>query len=221
MLLFSVIQQIEISLRSRIINKFSLSHGAFWFMESALALDKHKYADNLVTLERELGRSKDDFIKDHYNKYGKEGFPPSWKSLELASFGCMTKLYFNFTDTAIKKKIARSYGVPQHEILESWMKSINALRNACAHHARVWNRIMPVMPKLPSRLRHGWLTEAPTTANRLYSVLSCLLYWLNSVNSSNTLCKDFKALLIEFPNVDVAAMGFPHNWEEQPLWKTN
>ena len=42
MLLFSTIQKIEISLRSKIINQFSLVHGAFWFSNPELAIDKHK-----------------------------------------------------------------------------------------------------------------------------------------------------------------------------------
>lgn len=104
MLIFSAIQQIEVSLRAKIINHFSLSHGAFWFIQPELATDKHKFTENLSTLERELQRSKDEFIKEHCVKYGKEGYPPAWKILELVSFGCLTKLYFNFADTTIKRK---------------------------------------------------------------------------------------------------------------------
>ena len=126
---------------------------------------------NLSTLERELQRSKDDFIKEHFVKYNANGYPPAWKLIELTSFGCLTKLYFNFSDTAVKKKIAREYGVPQHEILESWMKSVNALRNACAHHSRIWNRVMPVMPQMPSSLNHSWISNRPLIANRLYAIL--------------------------------------------------
>ena len=136
-----------------------MNHGAFWFTNPDLAIDKHKYAENLSSLDRELQRSKDDFIKEHYVKYGKENFPPAWKLIDLTSFGCLTKLYFNFSNGAVKKKIARSYGVPQQEILESWMKSINALRNCCAHHGRVWNRVMPVMPQLPTTLKQTWITN--------------------------------------------------------------
>jgi abortive infection bacteriophage resistance protein len=134
-LIFGAIQKIEISLRAKIINQISLQYGSMWFINSEIAVDKHRFSDNLSTLERELNRSKEEFIKEHINKYGKDEFPPVWKLLELASFGCLTKLYFNFADNKIKKSIARSYNVPQHEILESWMKSINVLRNACAHHS--------------------------------------------------------------------------------------
>ncbi len=219
LLVFSAIQKIEVSLRSKIINQFSLAHGAFWFMDADKAVDKHKFTENLGALERELQRSKDDFIKEHYEKYGKDSFPPSWKLLDLASFGCLTKLYFNFIDTPIKKKIARSYGVPQHEILESWMKAVNALRNACAHHGRIWNRAMPVMPQMPVSLKQDWIAERPQVANRFYAVFCCIAYWLNAVAPDNTLVSDFKNLLSEYPNVDTAAMGFTSKWKEERLWK--
>ena len=219
MLLFSTIQQIEISLRSKIINQFSLAHGVFWFSDSELAIDKHKFTENLSTLDRELQRSKDDFIKEHIAKYGKEDFPPAWKLIDLTSFGCLTKLFFNFTDESVKKKIARSYGVPQQEILESWMKAINALRNCCAHHGRVWNRTMPVMPKMPSRLRQPWIANKPLIANKLYSVLCCLIYWANAIDPQNGLNQKFKGLLNEYPMVDVAAMGFPEGWQGEAIWQ--
>lgn len=217
-LLFSAIQQIEISLRAKVINKFSLSHGAMWFLDCTLAIDKHKFAENLSTLERELQRSKDDFIKEHFVKYASEGFPPAWKLIELTSFGCLTKLYFNFSDTAVKKRIAREYGVPQHEILESWMKSVNALRNACAHHGRVWNRVMAVKPQLPDRLRNAWITNTSVAPNRLYAILCCMIYWMDVIAPANTLAKDFKSLLDAYPCIDTRVMGFPKNWKEEPLW---
>ena len=94
-LLFSAIQLVEISLRSKIINQFSLAHGAFGFIDSTMAIDKHKYSENLSTSERELSRSKDDFIQEHYDKYGREDFPPAWKLLDLTSFGTLTKLFSN------------------------------------------------------------------------------------------------------------------------------
>ena len=50
--LFSAIQKIEISLRAKVINQFSLTYGAFWFINPDLAVDKHKYAENLAHLKK-------------------------------------------------------------------------------------------------------------------------------------------------------------------------
>ena len=219
-LIFAAIQKIEISLRANMINVFSMKYGAMWFLNPDLAIDKHNYTDNLSVLERELKRSKEDFIKEHAKKYGKEEYPPVWKLLELASFGCLTKLFCNFSDIKIKKTIGRSYSVPQNENLESWMISIGALRNACAHHGRVWNRIMPITPQLPQTLCNDWIVEKPIP-NRLYAVLSCMLYWLNVIEPSNTFLVDLKSLLAEYPNIDTNAMGFPSGWNNEKLWNCN
>ena len=218
-LVFDAMQKIEISLRSHIIHYFSLAHGPFWFFDEACAIDKHNYLENMNSIERELQRTKEEFIKEHNKKYGDAGFPPAWKTLEVVSFGCLTKLFINFTDIKTKKKIARAYKLPQHEILESWMKSIIALRNACAHHARIWNRTMPRMPQLPTRLGGKWISAASTQPNRPYAVLSCLAYWLNAIDPANTFAADFKALLARYPSVDPAAMGVARGWENEPLWK--
>jgi abortive infection bacteriophage resistance protein len=217
-LVFTAIQTIEISLRSRIIHHFSIGTTPFWFFDESLCNDKHNYLDNMYALERELNRSKDDFIKEHKIKYGSNSFPPAWKILELASFGCLTKLFFNFKSTRIKKRIARSYGVPQHVILESWMKNLCAIRNVCAHHGRLWNRVIPIKPLLPDRMSKAWIKNTAISQTRLYAGLCCIQFWLNSIEPENTFKQDFKALLAAHHNVDPAAIGFPANWEKEPLW---
>ena len=218
-LLFGAIQRIEIALRSRVIHQFSLAHGPFWFLDASLATDKRKFAENLATLQRELERTKEEFIKEHTVKYGTSNFPPAWKMLELVSFGCLTRLYRNSADTPAKKRIARSFGVSKPEALESWMVAVTVLRNHCAHHARVWNRYYPNIPKLPPMLRNAWVNVSGIAPYSLYAVLCCITYWLNGIDAQNTFAADLKALLAKYPTVDVAAMGFPQGWAGEPLWR--
>ena len=191
-LIFGAVQKIEIALRSRVIHQFSLAHGPFWFIDAALATDKIKFAENLATLQRELERTKEDFIKEHTAKYGNDSFPPAWKILEIVSFGCLTKLYFNFSDTPVRKRIARSFGVAKTEALESWMKAVNALRNACAHHASVWNRNMPMRPQLPPVMRNAWVNVSGVAPTSLYAILCCIVYWLNNIDPQNTFVSELK-----------------------------
>lgn len=105
------------------------------------------------------------------------------------------KLFFNFSSTRFKKRIARSYGVPQHEILESWMKNLCAIRNICAHHGRLWNRVIPVKPIIPSRVRSIWISNTSVSQTRLYAGLCCMLYWLNAIDSNNTFCTRLKGFV--------------------------
>ncbi|MBQ8593863.1 MAG: Abi family protein [Bacteroidaceae bacterium] len=218
-LLFAAIQRIEIALRSKIIQHFSTNHGAFWFMQMPLHNSEHRFLENLNALDREVTRSKDDFIKEHFRNYDKPEFPPAWKTLELASFGTLSKLYYNFADKKVKKLVAREFNLPQHEVLESWMRSLAALRNHCAHHARLWNGYLNATPQLNIRLRGLWIKKYHVDGNKLYAILCCIAYWLDAMQRGD----DFKAklmeLLDEYPMVDTAAMGFPKDWQEEPLWK--
>ena len=218
-LLFSAIQRIEVALRSKIIQHFSMLHGSFWFMELPLHESEHRFLENLNALDREVQRSKEEFIKEHFRKYDKPEFPPSWKTLELASFGTLSKLYYNFADKTAKKKVAREFNLPQHEVLESWMRSLSALRNHCAHHARLWNRFLNATPQLAVRLRGRWITNHQIDANKLYAMLCCIVYWLESMGRGADFKTQLKKLLRDYPMVDVAAMGFPRGWENEPLWR--
>ena len=218
-LVFDVIQKIEISIRSKMIHEFSLAYGAFWFFDESCFTDKHRFVESMNVLEKDLRRSKDEFIKEHIAKYGKSEYPPAWKTLELATFGTTSKFFANFSDTKLKKKIARSYGIPQHEILESWTAAIGPLRNCCAHHGRLWNRKFPITPLLPSRMRQPWIANLNVPNNKLYAVLCCVAYMLNAIDANNTFSSDLTNLINAYPVVPVTAMGFPTGWASEPLWQ--
>lgn len=218
-LIFAAIQEIEIALRAKVIQHFSLAYGPFWFMDVNLSANERLFAQNLSAIDRELERSREDFIKAHFKKHIKPAFPPAWKTLELASLGTLSKLYYNFSDKKVKKAIAREFNLPNHEILESWMRSIASLRNCCAHHARIWNRSLSATPQMTGKIRGNWINHTDIDSNRLYAVLCCTAYWMESINGKSHFVSGLKNLIAKYPMVDVAAMGFPASWENEPLWK--
>lgn len=218
-LIFAAIQEIEIALRAKVIQHFSLAYGPFWFMDVNLSANERLFAQNLSAIDRELERSREDFIKAHFKKYIRPAFPPAWKTLELASLGTLSKLYYNFSDKKVKKAIAREFNLPNHEILESWMRSIASLRNCCAHHARIWNRSLSATPQMTGKIRGSWISHTDIDSNRLYAVLCCTAYWMGSINGKSHFVSGLKNLIAKYPMVDVAAMGFPASWENEPLWK--
>ncbi|MBO5025004.1 MAG: Abi family protein [Bacteroidaceae bacterium] len=217
-LLFTAIQSIEVSLRSKVIHHVALSHGPFWFADSNLSTNKMMFTDNLNTIKREIQRSKEDFIQEHFRKYSSPDVPPVWKTLEVTSFGTLSKLICNLNDNHIKKQIARQYNLPQHQVLESWIKCIVILRNCLAHHARVWNRRFPQMPQLSMRIRGNWVDCSHIRPNKLYAQLCCLTYLLDNIYPNNNFKAQIKNLLNEYPEINLHHMGFPNDWEKQSLW---
>ena len=219
-LLFTAIQSIEVSLRTKVIHYVALTHGPFWFSDSALCVNRMMFADNMMTIKREVQRSKEEFIQQHFRKYTSPDVPPVWKTLEVTSFGTLSKLYCNLNDNHIKKQIARQFNLPQHQILESWIKCIVLLRNCLAHHARIWNRRFPQMPQLSSvRLRGAWIDCSRIRPNKLYAQLCCLAYLQDNIHPDNDFKIQVKNLLNDYPAINMHHMGFPDDWERQPLWR--
>ena len=220
-LLFTAIQSFEIALRSKLIHHFSMAYGAFWITDRNLFADNKIFTDCFIRIQQEVFRSKEDFIQDHFDKYSNPIIPPVWKTLEVISFGTLSRILCNLKDNKLKKKIAREFNLPQHEYLESWCKCAVAMRNSIAHHSRIWNRKYPLKPKLPSKLNSNWINTSNTEPTKLYAQLCYMVYLQNVIHPENDFKAQLKALLNAHPNVDVTAMGFPSDWKNEPLWRTN
>lgn len=218
-LIFTAIQAVEVALRSKMIHHISLRYGAFWFTDEILFRDSNIHHKCMDQIGQELRRTREEFIIEHLTKYAEPAVPPVWKTLEVTSFGTLSKLFSNLADNKIKKRIAREFNLPQHMVLESWIKSAVVLRNYLAHHSRVWNRKFPIKPQMTIPLRGKWVTPPVNNYDKLYSQLCYLLYLLDVIRPNNNFKMRLKVLLFEHPNVDIAAMGFPCNWQDEPLWR--
>lgn len=218
-LLFTAIQTIEVSVRTKIIKHFAHEFGAFWLMAERYATNKTRFVANLAVIRKEMSRSHDDFIAEHFSKYDEPDLPPVWKTLEVVSMGTLSKLYSNFSDATAKHAVAREFGLNHHKFLRSWLECLAVLRNCCAHHSRLSNRVFPVKPKMPERMRNTWITNFSFREQTLYPQLCYVIYWLNSIFPANTFVFDLKQLLTEHPSVRTCMLGFPNNWDEESLWK--
>lgn len=217
-LLFSVIQSIEIAFRSALINTVACEHGSFWFMRPEL-FGNIFFERNITKIKQEVERSPEEFIKEYYEKYDAPSLPPVWKTFEVVSFGSLSKMYSLLNDKPLKKQIARDFGLPKYVYLENWLLAIVVLRNCIAHHARLWNRNLPFLLRLPDRINLPWIKTEEVNTTKLFAILSCIYYLLRIVEPNNHFREDLLALFAAYPNVDLRAMGFPENWREFPLWK--
>lgn len=224
LLLFDVIEKLEISLRTKLIYHLSHEFDPWWFQNFELFSDNLALTKTLFSLEEEISRSrKETILKNHFAKYKDDGrFPPSWKTLEQTSFGTLSKLYGNLKNT-IKAKdiIAQEYGAVNHTYLPSWLQSIAQIRNYCAHHSRLWNRNLPGSPKLLPKPPHPWITDVPKQHEfqKLYIHMSLMKYLLNIVAPGNRFTEKLAKLFEKYPNVDPFAVGMKEQWQEEPLWK--
>jgi abortive infection bacteriophage resistance protein len=222
-LLFGVIEKIEISLRTKLIYHLSQEYNPWWFQDFDLFTDSKELVKTLASLEGELARTKEMTIKNHFKDHKDDlHFPPSWKSLEQTSFGSLSKLYGNLKNT-IKSKdlVAAEFGAVNHTYLPSWLQSIAQIRNYCAHHSRLWNKNLPGSPKLLSNPPFLWVADVPQQHEfqKLYVHFCIMKYLLNIIQPENNFTEKLNGLFIKYYNVDSNALGMKVNWQNEPLWK--
>jgi abortive infection bacteriophage resistance protein len=223
LLIFDVIEKIEISLRTKLIYHLSHEHGPWWFQNTDLFVDVQALVRTLASLQEEIERSKDVFIREHRKKYRDDlRFPPAWKSLELTSIGNLSKIYGNLKpQVRSKDTIAKELGAVNHTYLPSWLQSIAQIRNLCAHHSRLWNRNLPSSPKLLPKPPYPWIGDVPKQHEfpKLYVHLCVMRYMLNIVVPDNSFGVKLADMLSRYVNVDPDALGFKPGWLNEPLWQ--
>lgn len=211
----SELEKIEISIRTQLSYIQTANAGVFWFANTDNFNQSSFHQTLIDKLQGELGRSDDDQVLNFRNQYC-DPFPPSWITMEVTSFGTLSMMYKGLKGGQSKRALANYYGLSD-TVLESWLHAIVYIRNICAHHSRLWNRSLRIRPLIPRRSNHPFLLNQ-TANNRVFYVLSVILYLLQTVNPQNSFAKRVSNLLEKYPFVDARAMGFPRNWQDEPLW---
>lgn len=154
-LMLDAIERIEIALRSKLVYHFTQKKGPFAHTKKELFPNWKEHGKTIKKLECQAGfkssgkkmrinKKRDPFIENFRDKY-RNAHLPFWMFAELMDFGSITRFIEHVDE---KQKIAKDFGLPI-KVLLSWMTSLNSLRNACAHHARIWNKVWGTKPQLP------------------------------------------------------------------------
>ena len=217
LLIFNEIEKIEVAIRSAIVNVgCELTGSPFWMTDCTHFIDQKKYTHTTTLIDAEIRHSREDFIA-HFRQTYTNPYPPAWILAEVLPFGVITNIYNNIRIARIKKRIAQKFGL-QIAPFESWLTIITLTRNSCCHHARVWNKQNTIRPMIPNHVSGAWLTLT-TDPLRIYFDLCIIKYFLNVISPQNDMRNKLQKLLADYPSIDIAAMGFPRDWELEPLWQ--
>nr|WP_274594937.1 Abi family protein [Pseudomonas nabeulensis] len=109
-------------------------------------------------------------------------------------------------------------------VFASWLRSLNYLRNVCAHHSRLWNRNIIDQPKLPPAEQVPALSAFHEDAHRRARpfMLLCITHHLmRAINPASSWGKRLKTLMEnDFPDLNhldlnLEGMGVDHAWRER------
>lgn len=164
-------------------------------------------------------RSKEEFVAHNRTKYG---LPLAmWVACEVWDFGTLSTLFGGLRE-AEQDAIAAKYGVRSGRVFATWLRSLNYLRNVCAHHSRLWNRNIVDQPKLPPEAEMPWVAGFVGDSHalaRCFLLLRILRQMLGVINPTSSWPARMKDHLATFPELghlglNLAGMGAPAGWQD-------
>ncbi|HFK3993687.1 TPA: Abi family protein [Citrobacter freundii] len=161
----------------------------------------------------ELRKCKEESITWHTEKY--EGIP-FWVAIEVWDFGLMSK-YFAMLKDKYRNKILVRMGISKGNgvVLQNWLSAMNVLRNRCAHHSRIWNKVNePKIMPLSDDPYFEALNLDLDACQRIYGMISVLWFILKKIGPGSQWINNVADLVDGKPtppNCYLTAMGFPDN----------
>jgi len=183
-----------------------------------------RHEDWLDRFHKAVGKSRDEFITHYYGKYDAGSPLPIWIAIELWDFGLLSHFYSGMRDR-YRRQVASRFAVPDWQLMESWLITLNYVRNVIAHHGRLWNLNLadqPMIPKAGVMVDFDALAVSPTVNSRIYSVCCILCHFSKIINPHSTWPQKLSEIVRSFPvmpHAGIQDMGFPADWQDQSLWQ--
>lgn len=219
--LMDAIERIEVAVRAVIVCEIAgdPTLGPHFYID---ATHFHNTEEHLNFMRTTVSGLRGHQIDHYFKNYTTPSTPPAWAILESVSFGALSKLFSGlYIDH--RKKVATRLGYDE-KIISSWMKTINQLRNDCAHHKRIWNNNAVANAPMVAKLISG---EFPAHALRgtLGARAAVLAAMLDAIEPGSTWKTKFKSMMTALPHATLAKagiteadLGFQPNWQTRPFW---
>lgn len=212
---FKAIEKIEIAYRVAISNYMCKNFGSHWFYNKECFRKDEDLEKSLEIIKKEIKKKDDEyaetFIANYYKKYSEPDLPPFWMVAETLTIGSLNRLY-QMLDWNSKREIVKYLGFQENiKIISSsnWLFALSVIRNICAHHSRLFNRIFRIAPTVPDKI----LEFKNAFNNRFYYISMVINFYLITISNDNSFENDLKKLFDEYKNIDITKLGFPKDWE--------
>jgi abortive infection bacteriophage resistance protein len=215
------VERIEVALRAALSNPLSIEFGSHWYADRERFGDLRQYARVLDQIARECEGKKGLALTHYYQTYAKPELPPIWLVCERLSLGALSRVFDALTTR--DRKIAGRHAWPDipDVLLGGWLQSLTDLRNACAHHSRLWDMKMTVSP--PARPTGKALVQFAAEMmdpHSFYARAAMMKALLDPLGYGGEWRDALSRTLAGCCHVDARThLGFPTGWETRPAWR--
>lgn len=220
LLVLDAIERLEVTVRNLLAYHHAHINGPFAYAEDPASLPEKtrtEWSAFVTRVQEEATRSHEPFVEEFRVKYLNSGLPV-WLATEIMSFGSVLTFYRG-SDREIRNRVAQVFAVPE-KVFSSWLLAVNATRNICAHHGRLWNRELGLKPLIPRPFKYPqWHDPVPVSNHRVFGILTLCRHCLSQIAPQSRWPERLMSLLNEHPSIPLTSMGFPVNWLDCPIWK--
>jgi len=145
---------------------------------------------------------------------------PSWELVDILTFGL-------FSNVMSLVKGENSLGVYQQfdlpkKILDNWLECVVGVRNICAHYGLLYRRSFSNTPMSLSKSKKRTSTiDLEPYKMTFYAQFFVYSYLLNKISPTSSWTSRVKSLISEHisnPLLSYDKMGFPADWDKNPLF---
>ena len=222
-------ERIEIALRTRIGDAISVDD-PLAYEDSSNFRGGFDHAKWLTTAHSRVTRAgrRNEAIKHYASKY--EGCYPFWVLAEVLDFSDVSRLYEGIPPQ-VQQEVAENLRIDiDYSVMDSrkrravlanpplarWLEQLTIVRNACAHHARLWNKSFVPAPTNALRTIPALRGLPLGQSERMYGVLVVMSYLLRVVSPGTTwpdkVTELVNAAFLTNPIVQASSLGIPEDW---------
>lgn len=219
LVILNALEHIEIYFRTQLAHCLAEKYGPFGYLKNdgLPRLKQNTFNHFIQRCHDSFERSREPFVLHFQNKYSngdKKQLPPVWMMVNVMDFGQVVTLYKG-APVEVRQFLAAQFGITAR-VLESWLLSLNTVRNICAHHGRLWNRTIGTKPSIPNQ--NVWHIPYDVKPDKMFAILIILQYLLNVISHTSEWRKRLDALMDKYPDIERKSMGFTEGWEQCALW---
>lgn len=226
---FEAIEKIELAYRAAISNVMCKTFSSHWFYnfnafknESKLKMEiknVETFQEKTINLildeikkKKKSNEYAETFIAKYYEKYSEPDLPPFWMVIETFSLGSLNRLYWVIKDE-YKREIVRYLGFKEDvsfiALHSNWLQPLCLVRNICAHHSRLYNRIFKIKAKQHKKIEEFVIADN----NRFYYVAMIINYYLRTILQDGSFETNLRTLFHQYSHIDKTKLGFPEYWD--------
>lgn len=204
-LLFSVIEEIELMLRTQLSYYFAHKYGPLGYLDEKNYNSRHDHEKFLEHISKSItNNSQQAFVQHHIEHYNNQF--PVWVIMELFTMGELS-IFYSDMPIQDQKRLAYSLFKTTHYNVSKWLRCLTDLRNYCAHYSRLYYNLFPAIPPTPKGFPY-------TLSKRVFDYVLVLKFlYFDPTRWLNIFVPKLEVLIEEYADcIHLEHIGFPENW---------